>query len=108
MRLLTTSSPPMVMANSHPHNRGRPGRATSDGCIFADGSAMMPPLVHLLGMLTGGLPDGLKGFITPDIEKTLTYIAAEIPDNGYLTGNAFSGADVQMSYVLEVARMGNL
>jgi glutathione S-transferase len=75
---------------------------------FAEGSAMMPLLVHLLGMLTGGLPDGLKGFIAPDIEKTLKYIAAEIPDNSYLTGNAFSGADIQMSYVLEVARMGKL
>jgi glutathione S-transferase len=53
------------------------------------------------------LPDGLKGFIAPDIEKTLKYIAAEIPDNGYLT-DAFSGADIQMSYVLEVARMGKL
>ena len=74
---------------------------------FAEGSAMMPLLVHLLGMLTGGLPDGLKGFIAPDIEKTLKYIAAEIPDNGYLT-DAFSGADIQMSYVLEVARMGKL
>jgi glutathione S-transferase len=68
---------------------------------------MMPLLVHLLGMLTGGLPDGLKGFIAPDIEKTLKYIAAEIPDNGYLM-DAFSGADIQMSYVLEVARMGKL
>ena len=73
---------------------------------FAEGSAMMPLLVHLLGMLTGGLPDGLKGFIVWDIEKTLKYIAVEIPDNGYLM-DAFSGADIQMSYV-EVARMGKL
>ena len=29
---------------------------------FAEGSAMMPLLVHLLGMLTGGLPDGTQGF----------------------------------------------
>src|ERR1700724_2700367 len=66
---------------------------------------MMPLLVHLLGMLTGSLPDGLKGFIAPDSEKTLKYIAAEIPDNGYLT-DACSGADIQLPYVLEVARMG--
>lgn len=75
---------------------------------FAEGSAMMPLLVHLLGMLTGGLPDGLKGFITPDIEKSLTYTAAAIPDDGYLMGDAFTGADIQMSYVLEVARMGKV
>ena len=60
---------------------------------------MMPLLVHLLGMLTGGLPDGLKGFIAPDIEKTLKYIAAGIPDNGYLTGGAFSGAEIGRAYV---------
>jgi glutathione S-transferase len=71
---------------------------------FAEGSAMMPLLVHLLGMLTGGLPDGIKDFIAPDIEKTLKYIGGAIPDNGYLMGDAFSGADIQMSYVLEVAR----
>ena len=45
---------------------------------FAEGSAMFPLLVHLLGMLTGGLSDGLKGFITPDIAKILKYLDAEV------------------------------
>ena len=30
---------------------------------------MFPLLVHLLGMFTGGLSDGLKGFVAPDIAK---------------------------------------
>ena len=42
------------------------------------------------------------------IEKTLKCIAAKILDNGYLTGNAFSGTDIQMSCVLELVRMGKL
>jgi glutathione S-transferase len=47
---------------------------------FADGSAMFPLLVHLLGMFTGGLSDGLKGFITPDIAKILKYLDARLPE----------------------------
>ena len=75
---------------------------------FAEGSAMFPLLVHLLGMLTGGLSDGLKGFITPDIAKILKYLDAEVARNGYLMAEGFTGADIQMSYVVEIARMGKL
>ena len=75
---------------------------------FAEGSAMFPLLVHLLGMFTGGLSDGLKGFITPDIAKILKYLDAEVARNGYLMAEGFTGADIQMSYVIEIARMGKL
>ena len=75
---------------------------------FAEGSAMFPLLTHLLGMLTGGLSDGLKGFITPDIAKTLKYLDAEVARNGFLVAEGFTGADIQMSYVIEMARMGKL
>jgi glutathione S-transferase len=75
---------------------------------FAEGSAMFPLLVHLLGSLTGGLSDGLKGFITPDIAKTLKYLDAEVARNGYLMAEGFTGADIHMSYVIEMARMGKL
>jgi len=64
---------------------------------FAEGSAMFPLLVHLLGMFTGGLSDGLKGFITPDIAKILKYLDAEVARNGYLMAEGFTGADIQMS-----------
>jgi glutathione S-transferase len=75
---------------------------------FAEGSAMFPLLVHLLGMFTGGLSDGLRGFITPDIAKILKYLDAEVARNGYLMAEGFTGADIQMSYVVEIARMGKL
>jgi glutathione S-transferase len=75
---------------------------------FAEGSAMMPLLVHLLGGLTGGLSDGLKGFITPDIAKTLKHIESEVARHGHLLADGFTGADIQMSYIIEMARMGKL
>jgi glutathione S-transferase len=75
---------------------------------FVEGSAMFPLLTHLLGILTGGLPDGLKGFITPDIGKSLTYVADAVQGGGWLLGELFSGADIQMSYLLEIADMGGL
>lgn len=75
---------------------------------FVEGSAMFPLLVHLLGALTGGLPDGLKGFITPDVGKNLDYVAAAVADDSFLLGEMFSAADIQMAYLLEIADMGGL
>jgi glutathione S-transferase len=75
---------------------------------FAEGSAMFPLLTHLLGLFTGGLSDGLKGFIAPDIAKTLSHIEAEVGRHGHLLPEGFTGADIQISYVLEMARMGQL
>ena len=75
---------------------------------YAEGSAMLPLLVHLLGGLTGGLSAGLSGFIAPDIDRTLRYIGAAVAANGHLLASGFSGADVQMAYVIEMARMGKL
>jgi len=75
---------------------------------FVEGSAMFPLFTHLMGKLTGGLPDGLKGFITPDITKSLTYVTDAVQGGSYLLGELFSGADIQMSYLLEIADMGGL
>jgi glutathione S-transferase len=56
------------------------------------------------GQGTGGLSDGLKGFITPDIAKILKYLDTEVARNGYLMAEGFTGADIQMSYVVEIKR----
>ena len=43
-----------------------------------------------------------------DIAKILKYLDAEVARNGYLMAEGFTGADIQMSYVIEMARMGKL
>lgn len=75
---------------------------------YAEGSAMLPLLTHLLGNLTGGLSEGLKGFMDPEIDKTLAYISSSLSDDGWIVGRMFTAADIQMSYAVEVARMGKL
>jgi len=75
---------------------------------YAEGSAMLPIMVTLLGAWTGGLPDGLKGFIAPEVELVLDYLSKAVGADGYLLKSGFSAADIQMSYVVGSARMGGL
>ena len=75
---------------------------------FAEGSAMFPILVLLVGGMTGGLSDNFRSFVTPDVHKNLDYIGSFLDRRDYLLESGFSGADIQMSYVIEAARMGNL
>jgi len=73
---------------------------------YAEGSAMLPIMIHLMGALTGG-NGGLGAFAAPEIRHALAYIAGAVQPTGYLLA-AFSAADVQMFYVIEAARMGGL
>lgn len=75
---------------------------------IAEGSAMFPIVVLLLGGMTGGLTEGFKGFVTPDMHKTLDYLSAALGEQDYLLASGFSAADIQMSYVLVAARMGDM
>lgn len=84
---------------------GTPGWAAYiEWLHYAEGSAMAPLLVLLIGKLTGGAPSAMDGFFTPEAKKALDYIAAGVKD-GYLLGDKFSAADVQMFYVVEAANM---
>ena len=83
---------------------------------FAEGSAM-PPLVMtlVLGRIKKAGPffvrpiarriaDGvLQGFVMPNIKRQLTFMEAELAARPWFAGDAFSAADVQMSFPLEVA-----
>lgn len=73
---------------------------------YAEGSAMFPILAQLLGAMSGGI-GGLAGFVEPEIKKTLAYIAGQVQPTGYLLAE-FSGADIQMFYVIEAAKMGGM
>ena len=75
---------------------------------IAEGSAIFPIVVLLLGGMTGGLTDGLRGFVTPDLHKVLDYVSTVLGEREYLLESGFSGADIQMSYVIEAARMGDM
>jgi glutathione S-transferase len=83
---------------------------------FAEGSAM-PPLVMSLVLnrirkagpffarpITRRIADTvLSSFVTPNIQRQLAFIESELAERPWFAGAAFSAADVQMSFPLEVA-----
>ena len=101
--------------------RLRPRAGTADRRRFtywlhyAEGSAM-PPL--LLALIFGRLPKGpmpflirpivkavaqkaMDGFIAPQIRKHLDFMEGELKQRPWFAGDAFSAADIQMSFPLE-------
>jgi glutathione S-transferase len=90
---------------------------------FAEGSAM-PPLVMKLVFnriergpmpffarpIARGIARKVKqGFIDPNLERISTYLESELSRDDWFAGNAFSAADIQMSFPVEVmvARLGS-
>jgi glutathione S-transferase len=84
---------------------------------FAEGSAM-PPLVMTLvfnRIKTSPMPffakpiaraiadKVLDGFVKPNVERQLAYMESELATRPWFAGDAFSAADVMMSFPLEAA-----
>lgn len=84
---------------------------------YAEGSAMPPLLLKLIfdKIESSPMPFFVKpiakaiagkaksGFITPQINTHLDYMEAELGKNTWFAGDAFSGADIQLSFPLEAA-----
>jgi glutathione S-transferase len=84
---------------------------------FAEGSAM-PPLVMALvfkKLRTAAMPffakpiaraiaDKVsKGFIKPNLDRQMAFMASELASRPWFAGKAFSAADIMMSFPLEAA-----
>ena len=74
---------------------------------FAEGTVAMPMLLTLLGPRFGGLDNLpiMKGFVDGEVSKLLGYIDGHMEGREFLVGDAFTGADINMEYLLE---LGNL
>jgi glutathione S-transferase len=75
---------------------------------YVESTAALPIMMLRIGDLAGGLPEKLKQFLAPTLAKTLDYIASAVTAGDYLMGAQFTLADIQMSYVLEMAHHGRL
>jgi glutathione S-transferase len=70
---------------------------------YAEGSAMLPLMLKLYcGMLGEGAAP-LQPRIDSEIANHLGYVEASLAGKDWLVGGALSGADIQMSFVGEVA-----
>jgi glutathione S-transferase len=84
---------------------------------FAEGSAMPPLLMKLVfdKVRSAPMPFFIKpvaraiadkvmsSFVMPNIEQQLAFMEAELKNRNWFAGDAFSAADIQMSFPLEAA-----
>jgi len=85
---------------------------------YAEGSAMPPLLLKLVFDRIAAAPmpffarpiarkivdQAMTGFIGPQLKLHLAYLEGELARRDWFSGDAFSAADVQLSYPLEAAR----
>jgi glutathione S-transferase len=70
---------------------------------FAEGSAMLPLLLKLYVSMLGDAGAPLGPRIESEIANHLGYINASLAGRDYLLGDTLTGADIQMSFVGEIA-----
>jgi glutathione S-transferase len=69
---------------------------------FAEGTLGMPMLMRLLGPRLG-LSDAALGFMNAEITKQLDWIESQLAGKSFLCGETFTGADINLEYLLEHA-----
>jgi glutathione S-transferase len=73
---------------------------------YAEGSATLPLLVLLFTtFLGGGAAEPLQRRIDAEIANHLGYIDRALAGREFLVGNDLTGADVQMTFVAEMAKL---
>ena len=85
---------------------------------FAEGTAMPPLLMKLVfdkvrsarvpffvrPVVKGVADQVTKGYIAPNLERQFAFMEAELAGRDWFAGDAFSAADIQMSFPLEAAQ----
>jgi glutathione S-transferase len=91
------------------HGRLRPEPESNDHfryiewMHFAEGSAMLPLMLHLYAGFLGGGAAPLRPRIDSEIANHLSFIAQAVDGREFLIGNSLTGADIQIAFVLEAA-----
>ena len=75
---------------------------------FAEGSAMLPLLLHLYTGYLGDAAAPLKPRIDGEIASHLSYLAHAVNGREFLVGQSLTGADIQVAFVLEAAEGSDL
>jgi glutathione S-transferase len=75
---------------------------------YAEGSAMLPLMMHLYAGYLGDGAAPLRPRIDSEIANHLTYVSNALKGHDYFVGDALTGADIQMTFVLEAANSSGL
>lgn len=71
---------------------------------YAEGSAMLPLMLNMYVARLGEAGGPLQPRIASEMANHLGYVEGALAGRDWLVGDKFSGADIQMSFVGEVAR----
>jgi len=71
---------------------------------YAEGSAMLPLMMHLYTSMLGEAAAPLRPRIDSEIANHLGYIASTLNGNEFIVGLHLTGADIQITFVLEAAQ----
>ncbi|MGE0594923.1 MAG: glutathione S-transferase family protein, partial [Hyphomonadaceae bacterium] len=72
---------------------------------FAEGSAMLPLLLKLyIGFVGEAGAPLMQARVEPEIEKYLGFADRALNGGDYFAGGRFTAADIQMSFVMDVAK----
>lgn len=70
---------------------------------YAEGSAMLPLMLQLYTSRLGEAAAPLKPRIASEIANHLGFVESELTGKQWLVGDTLSGADIQMSFIGEIA-----
>jgi len=70
---------------------------------YAEGSAMLPLMMHLYAGFLGDGAAPLRPRIDSEIANQLSYMENALKGRDYLVGKGLTGADIQVVFVLEAA-----
>ena len=69
---------------------------------YAEGSAMLPMMLKMYTARLGDAGAPLQPRISDELQRHLGYIENSLQGVDWLVGNNFSGADIQLSFVVEI------
>lgn len=68
---------------------------------FAEGTMGMSFIITGIAPMLGGLPEPLNGFMQAEVTKLLEHLEAELEGKDFLVADKFTGADINLHYMLE-------
>ena len=75
---------------------------------FAEGTIANPVIVSMLAPRFGGLGEGYAPFVEGEVVKLLDYTEKHLDNREFIAGDSFTGADINMMYVLELAKAAGM
>lgn len=73
---------------------------------YAEGSAMLPLMLKLYVGFLGEAGAPLQPRIQSELKNHLGYLNKELEDRNYFVGSTLTGADVQISFIAQIAVQG--